>query len=179
MKDAFSLPDIPGYIDIKEAASMLNVAESSAYRYVQSGRLPAFQAGGSIMVDVEAVKRFKRRNTGRPRKKEALWRISPDTMLPSVMYIRVRMKDNQQEALKAKLGEIKKLELHSFPGTIVRYISLDKAATIVTIQLVWKDNESIEENTRQEQLTAFKHELVDLLDWNTAEYEEGVVLMHT
>jgi len=67
--DVFPLPSIPGFVDIKEAAKILGVAESSVYRYIQSGRLQAYQAGRNIMVELETLKNFKRSLTGRPRKK--------------------------------------------------------------------------------------------------------------
>jgi excisionase family DNA binding protein len=180
MKDVFPLPNIPGYVDIKEAARTLGVAESSVYRYVQSGRLPAYQAGRNIMVEEEALKQFKPINTGRPRKKNALWRVSPDTSSFLVSYIHVNVRVDKQEDLKSALGKVRQEELFLFPGTVNRFVSLDNASPAsVTIQLVWKSSDMPDEAMREQELAHFKEYLQDVLDWNSAQYTEGVVLIHT
>ena len=180
MQDVFPLPDIPGYADIKEAARILGVAESSIYRYIQTGRLPAFQAGRNIMVELEALKQFKPGLTGRPRKKASHWRISPDTGSLLVMYIQVQVRPGQQPMLEKKLWMIKQEEQHLFPGTITRYVSVDdEIPPIATIQLVWKSGDMPDEETRQQDLAAFKTELADVLDWDTAQYNISKAIIHT
>jgi excisionase family DNA binding protein len=178
--DVFLLPNIPGYVDIKETARILGVAESSVYRYIQSGRLQAYQAGHNIMVELETLKRFKPSLTGRPRKKASLWHISPDTSSLLIIYIRVQVHNGRQERLIKKLWRIKQEDRYLFPGTVMRYISLnDTSPTIVTIQLVWKNGDMSTEKARQQDLEAFKLELADELDWETAQFSTGKVIMHT
>ncbi len=178
--DVFPLPNIPGYVDIKEAARILGVAESSVYRYIQSGRLQAYQAGRNIMVELETLKRFKPSLTGRPRKKASLWHASPDTSSFLITYIRVQVHKGRQEKLIKKLWRIKQGEQHLFPGTVMRYISLDDTSpTTVTIQLVWKNGDMPAEEARQQDLEAFKLELADELNWETAQYSTSKVIIHT
>jgi excisionase family DNA binding protein len=180
MKDVFPLPDIPGYADIKEAARILGVAESSIYRYIQSGRLPAFQAGRNIMVELEALNQFKPGLTGRPRKKASLWRMSPDTGSLLIKYIRVQIRAGQQQMLEKGLWKIRQLQQHLFPGTGTRYISVDnETPPFVTIQLVWKSGDMPDEEARQRDFEAFKEELADVLDWNTAQYSTSRAIIHT
>lgn len=178
--DVFPLPNIPGYVDIKEAARILGVAESSVYRYIQSGRLQAYQAGRNIMVELETLKQFKPSLTGRPRKKSPLWHASPDPGSFLVTYIQVQVHAGQQEMLMKKLWGIKQEERHLFSGTVMRYISLDDASpATVTIQLVWKNGDMPDEETRRQDLEALQRELADVLNWETAQYSTGKVIIHT
>ncbi len=180
MKDVFPLPQIPGYVDIREAARILGVAESSVYRYVQSGRISAYQAGRNIMVEEEALKQFKPGNTGRPRKRNAPWRTSPETSSFVVTYIHVHVTQGKQEDVKKILWKFRQEDRYSFPGTVVRYISLDDTSPVsVTIQLVWKRSEMPDDEARKRELAAFQHDLEDVLDWGTAHYTDGTVLLHT
>lgn len=180
MKDSVPLPNIPGYVDIREAARILGVAESSVYRYVQSGDVPAYQAGRNIMVEEEALRQFKPKNTGRPRKKDSPWRTSPNTSSFVVTYIQVNVIQGKQEDLKKILWRFRQEERHFFPGTVVRYISLDNTSPIsATIQLVWKSSNVHDEETRKQELVAFQEDLKSVLDWNTAQYRDGTVLIHT
>lgn len=180
MKDMFSLPNIPGYVDIKDAAKILGVAESSVYRYVQSGRIPAYQAGHNIMVEEEALKYFKPNQTGRPRKKDAPWRTSPDTNSFTVTYIHVNIRPGLQEDLRKILWKFRQEERHLFPGTVVRYISLDDTSPAsATIQLVWKSSDASDNKTREQELANFRSDLEHVFDWDTAQYRDGTVLVHT
>ena len=180
MKDVFSLPQIPGYVNIKEAARILGVAESSVYRYVQLGRLPAYQAGRNIMVEEDALKQFKPSHTGRPRKRDASWRTSPETSSFTVTYIHVRVKQGKQEDLKRILWGFRQAGYHLFPGTVTRYISLDNTAPVsATIQLVWKNSDMPNKEAYNQELAAFQKDLEDVLDWGTAQYRDGTVLLHT
>lgn len=179
-EDVFTLPDIPGYINIKDAAKMLGVAESSVYRYIQTGRLQAYKAGRTIVVELETLKRFKPSVTGRPRKKAPLWHASPDIDSSLITYIKVQVHTDQQDMLLKKLWEIKQEERHLFSGTVTRYISLDDTSpATVTIQLVWKTSDTPNEKTRQREIESFKAELADVLIWETAQYNTGKVVIHT
>lgn len=178
--DVFPLPNIPGYIDVKEAASVLGVAESSVYRYIQAGRLPAYQVGRNILINKETLKQFKPNLTGRPRKRAPLWRASPDMGSLTVTYIQVQIKAGQQENLLKKLAMIRKKGLHLFSGAINRLISLDDSQNAtVTIQLVWKSGEIPDEEERQQDFEAFKMELNDVLDWESAQSRTGKAIIHT
>lgn len=178
--DVFPLPNIPGYVDIKEAAKILGVAESSVYRYIQAGRLQAYQAGRNIMIASDTLKQFKPNLTGRPRKKASQWHASPDPGSFLIEYFRVKVRESERDMLVKKLWMIKQEDRHLFPGTVMRYISLDDASpAIATIQLVWKNGDMPNEEKRQQDLSAFKQELTDVLDWTTAEYSTGKVVIHT
>jgi hypothetical protein len=49
----------------------------------------------------------------------------------------------------------------------------------LTIQLVWKNGNMPNEEKRQEDLSAFKNEFADVLNWETAQYSVGKVIIHT
>jgi len=47
------------------------------------------------------------------------------------------------------------------------------------ILLIWKSSVMPDEPTRELELTAFREALADVVDWDTARYEDDVVYMHT
>jgi len=49
----------------------------------------------------------------------------------------------------------------------------------VEITLVWRRIIMPNETEREQALDAFRQALADVLDWNTAQYSNGEVLMHT
>jgi len=49
----------------------------------------------------------------------------------------------------------------------------------VEVVLVWRGTVMPEETERQKALEDFRRTLGDALDWNTARYNNGKVLMHT
>jgi excisionase family DNA binding protein len=175
-----NLPNLAGYVSIREAAKMLGLARKTVYQYVSEGRMLGVRAGDIILVPTSEVEQFKRGIAGRPRTSLPIWRISPkDNMLFS-MSIFVQVKAEKQEALAQKLEAIKLGKLHLFPGTIARYIiKSDTASSEVHILLLWRNIIMPDEESRKAALEAFRQELADVLDWNTAKYEEGTVLMHT
>jgi hypothetical protein len=84
----------------------------------------------------------------------------------------------QQERLIEKLKAIFKGQRHRFPGSIQRYVFEDSISrSTVSILLVWKDTEMPDEASREQALAAFKAELADVLDWETARYatKEGII----
>ena len=179
MKDVFPLPNVPGYVDIKEAARILGVAESSIYRYVQSGRLPAYQAGRNIMIEAEALSQFKPTNTGRPRTNVPVWRITPDENALIQTSITVQIRAEKQETFLQKLEEIRSKKEHLFPGTVARYIaSSSKQPNSIEITLIWRSSIMPDVATRQEALKAFQDALTDVVDWTTARCDGGTVFMH-
>ena len=180
MKEVFPTSEPPGYLSVKQAAKILHVSERRVHQYVEAGRLQAYQPGRDIMLPVEAVEQFRPKLTGRPRKKTPGWRGSLDTSPLLITYIGVQMRPGQQTKLLEKLQTIKREGQHLFPGTVARYVSLnDTSPTTVTIQLVWKNGEMPDEETRKQAFRDFEEELADVLDWETAEYRAEKAIIHT
>jgi excisionase family DNA binding protein len=180
MKDIVDLPNISGYVSIKEAAQMLGLSHKTVYQYVAEGRLPGVRAGDIILIAVEAVKNFKPNLSGRPRTTIPLWRISPEENHLLSTLIHVQIRKGRQEALPKILEEIRHSKLHLFPGTVARYIiSSESLPEEVQILLVWRSTVTPDETTREKALEEFRRGLADVLDWETAKYDSGTVLMHT
>jgi hypothetical protein len=92
----------------------------------------------------------------------------------------VQVRDGQQESLQSKLEKIRRNGLHTFPGTVARYIvGYQEKPDQIEIMLIWKTGAAPEEAEREKALEAFRQELADVLDWSTAEYEHGTAFMHT
>jgi excisionase family DNA binding protein len=171
---------VPGYVSIKEAAEMLGLSPSRVYEYVEDGRLSSVRAAHVILIPVEEVKNFKPNIAGRPRKSILRWRISPENNMLLSTTILVQMRGNHVEELLQRLKEMKEEEQYLFPGTVARFIV--KSETIpgqVEISLIWRSTVMPSEQAREQGLEEFRRALADVLDWETAQYNNGQVLMHT
>ena len=174
------IPDLPGYVSTREAAKMLGISERRIRLYIEMKRLPAVRAADVLMIPVENVKNFKRNIVGRPRKSVLAWRISSTENTQFMTSISVQVKSHQEQQLMQCMEEIKRSGEHVFPGTVARYISRSKTISgQVEIVLVWRSTVMPDEKERELALEAFRQMLADVLDWNTAQYNDGEVLMHT
>lgn len=174
------IPDLPGYVSTKEAAKMLGISERRVRLYIEMKRLPAVRAADVLMIPMENVKNFERKIVGRPRKNGLTWRISSVENTQFMTFISVQMHIQQEERLAQRLEEIRRNGQHVFPGTVVRYIM--RSQTIpgqVEIVLIWRSTVMPDEADRELALEAFRQTLADVLDWSTAQYNNGEVVMHT
>lgn len=180
MRESLDLPNIPEYVTIKDAAKLLGVSDKRVYAYIEDGRLPAMRAAHVIMIPLEEVKKFKPKISGRPRKNTPLWRTSPQDNRQLTTSIRVHTYSDQHEQLHDVLERIKQSQEHIFPGTIARYvISSTTYPEQIEILLVWRSTVLPNEQTRAQLLEAFRRILVDVVDWSTAHYDNGEVVLHT
>jgi excisionase family DNA binding protein len=180
MSEYAGRPNLPGYVSIKEAAKILGISDKRVYEFVNEGRLPSMWAADVIVIPLDEVKKFKRRTSGRPRKSIPLWHISSGENAQFLTLIVVQARPEQQNVLMNKLEEIRRESRHLFPGTVARFIV--ESETIpgqVEVVLVWKDIVMPTEAIREQSLAEFREALTDVLDWNTAHYYNGKVLMHT
>jgi excisionase family DNA binding protein len=174
------LADISGYVPIKEAAQMLGLSDKTVYHYVSVGKIKGVRASHIILIPIEEVEKFQRGTTGRPRKSIPVWHISPAEDVWFATFILVQISAGQQKALQRKLNAIRLKQEHIFPGTVARFIvNNDKDNEQIFIVLIWRSSVMPDEPAREEALEAFRRELADVLDWSTAQYNHGTVLMHT
>lgn len=174
------IPDLPGYVSTKEAARMLDISERRIRLYIELKRLPAVRAADVLMIPSEHVKNFKRNIVGRPRKSALAWRISSVENTQFMTSISVQVKSDQEAQLSLRIGEVKRSGEHLFPGTVARYlVRRDSRPGQVEIVLVWRSTVMPNEADREQALEAFRQTLADVLDWETAQYHHGEVLMHT
>ncbi len=180
MTDSNDFPDIPGYVSIKQAAQMLGITDKRVYRSIDLGRLPAFKSGGVFLLPQEEVKHFKLNPPGRIRRDPPPWRMYHTRSKVFATSVHVQVRTGQQHQLIEKLDAIQKASRHTFPGMIARYaMKADKECTNMHFFLVWKDTEMPDEQVRLAHLTAFKEELADVLDWETAQYSTNESLLYT
>ncbi len=169
---------IPGHVPVKEAADMLGISEDRILQHIKSRRLPARKVDGRYMIVKEAVEQFKLNPPGRMRTKAPSWRVYNARSKLLSLDIQVQVRAGQQERLVEKLKVIQEEGRHTFPGTLARYVHRDDPAfTTVNIWLIWKDSEMPNETISERDLAAFKSELADVLDWDTAQYhsKEGII----
>ena len=172
--------NIPGYVSIKGAAKILGISANRVYAYVEEGRLPSAKAAHVIMIPLQAVEDFKPQLSGRPRTTVPLWRISPEENTVTATSILVRIRPHQRTRLVSRLEEMRREKRHLFPGTLARYIiEKQRQSEHVEILLIWRDTVMPDEVTYNRWLNEFQQALNDVLDWETAQYDTGRVIMHT
>ncbi len=180
MDNNVDLPNMPEYVSIKEAADILNLSANRVYEFVMEGRLSGVRAADVIMIPLDEVKRFKRGSTGRPRKNQPKWRVSPRHDALHTTLIFVSLFAGKEEIFAEKLSEIRRAEKHTFPGTVARYMIIsDTVPNQVQILLVWRNSIMPDRADLERELEALRQELADVLDWSTAQYHHGKVFMHT
>jgi excisionase family DNA binding protein len=180
MADINEFPDVPGYVSIKQAAQMLGITDKRVYRYIDLGRLPAYKSGGVFLLAEEDVRQFKLHPPGRTRTTPPPWRAYNTRSKVLVTEFRVPIRAGEQERLAEKLSDMQKANLHTFPGTIARYVVTEgPESTSLQFFLVWKDTEMPDDPTRERGLKALKEELLDVLEWERAEYHTGEALLYT
>ncbi len=168
------------FVTTNEAAEMLGVSYYTVYEYIRENRLVAERVGGIYMIPEKAVKEFKAKPTGRTRVKPPPWRVYRAGAKVRAMDIRVLVREGQQSRLIEKLAAMQERQVHLFPGTMQRYVFEDEAnPAMVAISLIWKDTELPDEAMLQEDLAAFREELGDVLDWETAQYSIKRAIIHT
>ncbi len=180
MSDSLQLPELPGYVSLKQAAKILGVSVSRVYQYVDEERIPAVRAGHNIMLSREAVEQFKPDVSGRKRKNTPQWRRLKvgGPLLTTTIHVQVR--EGQQKKLEKVLQEIEQEDQYTFPGTVARYISKHATSPAsVSIFLVWKKSEIPNGDAKAKALEEFQAKLADILDWSTAQYMEGEAVIHT
>src|SRR5712691_2896659 len=180
MREYLDLPTMPEYVSIKEAAKMLGVSDKRVYAYIEDGRLPAVRVAHVIMIPIQEIKKFKPKISGRPRKNTPAWRTSPEDNMLLTTSIFVTVPANQRERLQRRLEELREEGEHVFPGTTARYIIWSKTRPgALEILLIWRSTTMPEEADRAETLVKFQQVLADVLDWESAQYDEGQILLHT
>ena len=180
MREYLDLPAMPEYVSIKEAAKMLGVSDKRVYAYIEDGRLPAVRSAHVIMIPIEEVKKFKPKISGRPSKNTPAWRTSPEDNMLLTTSIFVPGQADQREMVQQRLEELKQEGESIFPWTIARYIIWSKTHPgALEILLIWRSTTMPKEAERAEALDQFRQALADVLDWESAKYHEGQVLLHT
>jgi excisionase family DNA binding protein len=174
------IPDLPGYVSTKEAAKMLGISERRIRLYIEMKRLPAVRAADVLLIPAENVKNFKRNIVGRPRKSTLAWRTSSAENTQLMTSIFVQVKDQPATQLTQTMEEIKQSGGHVFPGTVARYVAKSESVPgQVEIVLIWRSTVMPDEAEREQSLEAFRQAMSDVLDWETAQYHHGEILLHT
>lgn len=92
----------------------------------------------------------------------------------------VPVQHNQREKLQRRLEELRQEGEYIFPGTVARYIIWSKKHPgALEILLIWRSTTMPKEADREEALERFQQTLADVLDWKSARYDEGQILLHT
>ncbi len=151
MLNEIDIPNLPGYVSIKEAAEIMGISDKRVYQHVRAGRLAARRVGHILILPLELA-----------------------------TEIRVSVRKGQQSKLVEKLKTIQKLDKHTFPGTVARYVMQgDETLETLQIFLIWKSTEMPGEEARKRDFASFQEELADVVDWETAQSATNEIIIHT
>ena len=166
------------YLSVEEAARILGVTTRSVYWYIERGRLSCTQIETSLLRREEVIA-FERRSPGRARTRVLRWRVPPVQNALLLTTITVRVQPGQRQPFMEKLAAMHQEEKHLFPGTAARYITSNPHdPDEVSILLVWRETSQPAAARRQEALAALMADFAEVLDWDTAQMQEGQGLLH-
>lgn len=174
-----TLPRLPGYLSVKEAAHQIGVSTRSVYGYVAAGTLKALRVGSILAVEEESVRGYRRRAPGRERTIVPPWHTPSGTNRLSLLSITVCLRPGQDERLGATLREIRATGQHQLPGTTARYLTRSREhPDQVQLLLIWREAILPPKEEREMALAALRAELADIVRWETALYREGQIILH-
>ena len=180
MEKKKTIPDLPGYMSLPQAAQIMGLSRRMANQYVENGKLRGYKAGRVIMVLIEDVEKFEPNATGRPRVRVPIWRLPVGRNIQYLTVIFTNIKPGQSDNFDKKIKEIYVNKKHSLPGTVARYISRsEKKPDDIQIVLVWRSTVMPADEEREAAIAALREEFTGILDWETSWGEYGQVVMHT
>jgi hypothetical protein len=178
MIDNSDIPDLPGFVSIKDAAQIMGITQMRVRQYVKEKRFPgARRFENQTALPLEEVQAFRAAPAGRKRKKAPAWRDYRSRGQQVVTFIQVAIRPGMRETVLARLKALKPEE-HTFSRNVARYIMGRAEDESIKIELIWKDTEMPSEATRQQDLQRFQHDFPEL-DWETASYEHYEIYRHT
>lgn len=173
------LERVPGYLSVREAASIMGVSERSVYGYIEAGKLPGARIGNIIVVIAEYVYTYERRAPGRMRTTTPPWHMPPQKNLQYLTTITARMYPGQSALLERKLQVMRVESKHRLPGTAARFIARNQNdPEEIKIVLIWRSVVMPASEVREASLAAFFDDFADVINWETATRTEGQVLIH-
>jgi hypothetical protein len=180
MEKKKTIPDLPGYMPLPEAARVMGLSRRMANQYVENGKVRGFKAGRVIMVLTEDVENFEPNATGRPRTRVPIWRLPVGKNIQFLTVIFTSIKPGQSDNFDKKLKEIHANKKHLLPGTVARYMSRSKKKPDdIQIVLIWRSTVMPSEEEREAELEALQEEFAEILDWETSWGEYGQIVIHT
>lgn len=175
MSEQVIIPELAGYVSIREAAQIIGCTPVRVYQYVKSGQLPAQRVGHMLVLPKKEVQEFRPGPSGRLRANAPQWKTYRSHVQLSATLIQAQIYEGQREKLLQKFNAANP-EQHTFTGTIARYVFGD--AEDIQILLIWKDTEMPDEATQQQEIRSFQKAFSEI-DWETAEYRTQDVFLHT
>lgn len=171
---------IPEHVPVKIAATMLKISEDRILQHIHSGRLQARRVDGRYQVYIPDIEAFKRNPPGRVRSKSPKWRIYDRRIKLLSTTIQVPIRHDQEQHLQPRLRQLLDEQSHRFSGSMARYVFRDTdTSSLVTIVLLWKDNEMPPDDIRAQEMADFQDELNEFLDWSSATIKHHEGLLYT
>lgn len=171
---------LSAFMQVDEAAQMLGYKRNYIYTLIRQKRLRGMKKNGVFLILRADVEGFEPNPRGRARTKDLPWRVYQDARLVNTA-IDVQVREGKYQRFLEKLQAIQDAdELHVFPGSIARYVLQgDEGQNRAHISFFWKSTEMPEEKDFQANLEAFKAELADVVDWDTAQTRTREALLYT
>lgn len=171
---------LSSFMSVDDAAKELGYKRNYIYTLTRQKRLQSQRKNGVILILREDVEKFEPNPRGRTRTKDLHWRVYHDARLVNTA-IDVQIRAGKQKPFLKKLQAIQDADQrHVFPGSIARFVLHDdQDQDHAHISLFWKSTEMPEDETLQANMDAFKAELADVVDWDTARTRTREALLYT
>lgn len=176
------LPTLPGWLSVKDTATLAGRSVSSIRRAITLGDLPARRLQGRILIAVEHGQQFAQlsRTPGQPQPPLSCLEQPTKELACLLVTLTVHIHAGQQEAFEQRLPMLITELPQRFPGSLDRSIKQSQTrAAMVLIMLVWDASMLPEAEERETMLATLRADLAELLDWQTEERYEQQIMLHT
>lgn len=177
------LPTLPGWLSVREAATLAGRSTSSIRRAIALGALPVHRLQGRILIPLVAWQHFVL--TPQPPGTRAL---CPSPLNDSaekeqeriLVTLTVQRCSGQQETLEQRLRVLAQALPQRFPGSLD--CSLRQSTSrpdMVLLLLLWDPCTMPPVEERESMLAALRADLATILNWQTEERYEQHIFLHT
>jgi hypothetical protein len=175
-------PPIPEYVTLREAARLLSVPAAWLYQRISCGEIPAQMVDFNFLIALKDIEAFRSRHfpgqpLNLPTRPSARLAAHPqerprrDNMRG--MYIQVQIKEGCRDLFNRRLRVLRDEQIHTFTTAILCNIFCERDdPDTVIIWLVWREPGLIDEITRKQEIAAFMAATKDIVDWDTALYND-------
>lgn len=175
-------PSTPEYVTLREAARLLKVPAAWLYQRISCGEIPAQMVDFNFLIALKDIEAFRARNfphqpLNLPSRAPARTEQRPtqrsrrDNM--HGMYIQVQIKEGCRDLFNRRLRVLRDEQIHTFTTATLCTIFCERDdPDTVIIWLVWREPGLIDEIMRKQEIAAFMAETKDIVDWDTALYND-------
>ena len=174
-------PPIPEYVTLREAARLLSVPAAWLYQRISRGEIPAQLVDFTFLIALKDIEAFRVRHfphqplnlPSRPPAGSVRPHPRPKRDNMRGMSIQVQIREGCRDLFNRRLRVLRDEQIHTFTTALLCNIFCERDdPDTAIIWLVWREPGLIDEIMRKQEIAAFMAETKDLVDWDTALYND-------